>query len=133
MTKYSIKDLSKEQRAKAEENGIKYNTLANRLFDGWEIEAAINEPIKRKGGRTTIPKKNEDVSDSWFAGPSQMVSCPVEGCSHTGLVITKAHCRNEHGMEREEVKKKFGMPTIVVIDRSKLPKEASYFIGNSLQ
>jgi len=129
--KYSIKDLTKEQRATAEENGIKYNTLANRLFDGWEIERAITEKLNRKGGRTDKKVKQEDgkdVSDSWFAGPGQMVKCSVEGCTHSGYVITKTHCRNEHGMEREEVKKKFGMPQVLQMNLNQVRKEYSSFV-----
>lgn len=50
-------------------------------------------------------------SNSWSArGVGIMVRCPVPGCEHTGNIITKAHCRLVHNMERDEVKKKYGMP-----------------------
>lgn len=115
MGKYTIKDLTKEQRLLAEENGIKYNTLANRLFDGWEIEKAITEKTNRKGGhvKNVITEEGVNTSLSWFAGTNKGLKCPVPGCTHVGEVITKAHCRIVHGLEREEVKDRYGMPQII--------------------
>ena len=55
----------------------------------------------------------ETVSSYWFAGAHGQLKCPVPGCNHVAEVITKAHCRIVHGMEREDVKKAYGMPTIV--------------------
>jgi len=46
----------------------------------------------------------------WNAKHGEYVKCPVEGCKHFGIVITKAHCRIEHQMSREEVRKKYGFP-----------------------
>lgn len=57
--------------------------------------------------------KGEKVSPNWTAGPSELLRCPVEGCTHTGEIITKAHCRMAHNMTRDEVKKQYGMPVIV--------------------
>ncbi|MER1998405.1 MAG: hypothetical protein ABS882_01415 [Lysinibacillus sp.] len=54
------------------------------------------------------------VSTTWFStGFDSAVSCPVEGCNHTGQVITIAHLRIQHGMTREEVAEKYGYPEIV--------------------
>jgi len=113
--KYSIKALSKEQRETAEKNGIKRNTLANRLSDGWDIERAITEKTGTnwRAVGNKVNQEGENVSDSWFAGTNAALKCPVEGCKHVGEVITKAHCRIAHNMERNEVSKKYGMPTIV--------------------
>ena len=60
-----------------------------------------------------IIKGNAMISNTWFAGTNKGLCCPVPGCTHTGEVITKAHCRIVHGMERETVRKKYGMPVIV--------------------
>ena len=57
---------------------------------------------------------------SFFALANEMVKCPVEGCNHTGTVITKAHCRMHHSMEREEVKEKFGFPHRIVFQKGVL-------------
>lgn len=64
-------------------------------------------------GKVLSEKKGEMINTSWFAGTSRGVKCPVPGCNHVGEVITKAHCRIVHGMDRKEVAKKFGMPIIV--------------------
>lgn len=54
-------------------------------------------------------------SNTWFSpGMDAVIKCPVEGCRHTSTnVITKAHCRIEHGMTREEVAKKYGYPEVL--------------------
>ncbi|MFW7187315.1 hypothetical protein [Lysinibacillus sp. BNK-21] len=38
------------------------------------------------------------------------IKCPVKDCNHIGNVITEAHCRIAHGMTRQEVKEKYGLP-----------------------
>ena len=48
------------------------------------------------------------------------VICPFPGCQHVGLLITKVHCRNVHGMERDELFKKYGNPKAVEFDPHKL-------------
>lgn len=49
--------------------------------------------------------------NSWSStGLNSVLQCPVPGCGHKGQIITKAHCRMSHGMSREEIKKKYGMP-----------------------
>lgn len=113
--KYSIKALSKEQRETAEKNGIKRSTLANRLKDGWDLDRAVTERTRSVSDvkTSTVNTEGELVSISWFSGTNRGLRCPVEGCEHVGEVITKAHCRIVHGMEREEVNKKYGMPIIV--------------------
>ncbi|MDC6267744.1 hypothetical protein [Lysinibacillus fusiformis] len=50
------------------------------------------------------------MSQFWSAKQGGYIKCPVEGCNHVGIVITNAHCRLEHGMTREEVSKKYGLP-----------------------
>ncbi|MGE6516657.1 hypothetical protein [Lysinibacillus sphaericus] len=47
---------------------------------------------------------------SWHSVGDELVRCPVEGCCHIGIVITKAHCKIEHNMTRDEVSKKYGYP-----------------------
>ncbi|WP_054767305.1 hypothetical protein [Lysinibacillus parviboronicapiens] len=49
-------------------------------------------------------------NDSWSAVAKELLKCPHPNCHHVGQVITKAHCRIHHNMEREEMKKKYGMP-----------------------
>ncbi|WP_369379251.1 hypothetical protein [Lysinibacillus fusiformis] len=55
----------------------------------------------------------------WNAKQGAYIKCPVPNCNHTGIVITKAHCRIVHDMTREEVRKKYGFPENV----SKLTKK----------
>ena len=63
--------------------------------------------------KTTVNDKGERISSSWYAIAGQTIKCPYPGCSHsTSLVITKHHCRLEHGMEREQVGKLYGMPRV---------------------
>ena len=144
MAKVSLKTITAEQRQAAFEKGISLTTIRNRLSRGWSAEDAIGESVKSKGGRNDKSKMvNVDTdgkkemesypSESFFAGPRQMLGCPVEGCNHVGLVITKAHCRIEHGLERNEVVSKYGMPNVLTFDPSKMPREQSYFVGNSLK
>lgn len=52
--------------------------------------------------------------EKWSSAGNEMIMCPHENCIHTGHVITKAHCRMEHGMEREEVQKLYGFPKRVI-------------------
>lgn len=53
------------------------------------------------------------VSDSYSSDHSSYLKCSYPGCSHQCEILTKYHCRSEHGMEREEITKMYGMPTIV--------------------
>ncbi|MEK5429687.1 hypothetical protein MKY88_02380 [Lysinibacillus sp. FSL R7-0073] len=46
----------------------------------------------------------------WNARYGAYIKCPVPNCNHVGSVITKAHCRLVHGMDRAEVRKKYGFP-----------------------
>lgn len=52
--------------------------------------------------------------EKWGSAGTEMVKCPVEGCGHVGSIVTKVHCRLEHGMEREEVKEKYGFPKRII-------------------
>lgn len=65
------------------------------------------------------PKTANEVgkmsNSSWSSRGDELVKCPVDGCHHVGLIITKAHCRLEHGMTRDEVKKKYGFPERVIL------------------
>lgn len=47
---------------------------------------------------------------SWYAIGNQEVECPFPGCNHVANIITKAHCRIVHNMEREEVGRLYGAP-----------------------
>ncbi|MGR6906175.1 hypothetical protein [Lysinibacillus sp. BSL11] len=47
------------------------------------------------------------------------IKCPVKNCNHIGNIITEAHCRMEHGMTREEIRKEYGLPHNVSIRKSK--------------
>lgn len=49
----------------------------------------------------------------WSSKHGGFIKCPVEGCNHIGIIITTAHCRLEHGMTQEEVRKKYGLPKTV--------------------
>ena len=62
---------------------------------------------------TIITAKGQKISNSWSAQSSGQLRCPVPGCTHKGDIITKLHCRNVHGMERDEVKARYGMPIVV--------------------
>lgn len=62
---------------------------------------------------TLVNAKGQRISNSWNSQHGGQLKCPVQGCTHTGDIITKLHCRTAHNMEREEVKKKYGMPIIV--------------------
>lgn len=59
-----------------------------------------------------IDDNGEKFSTTWSAGTGAFVRCPYPNCTHTGLLITKAHCRLEHQMEREEIGKLYGMPRV---------------------
>ncbi|MEK5069783.1 hypothetical protein [Sporosarcina sp. FSL K6-1508] len=52
-------------------------------------------------------------TNGWYAAGSGLLKCPVPDCGHAAPIITKVHCRT-HGMEREEIKEKFGLPKKVV-------------------
>lgn len=52
---------------------------------------------------------------SWSSRGDELVKCPVDGYDHVGIIITKVHCRLEHNMTRDEVKKKYGFPKRVIL------------------
>lgn len=45
---FSIQDISIKERIEAEKLGIRYATLATRMYHGWTKERALTEPVKRK-------------------------------------------------------------------------------------
>lgn len=53
-------------------------------------------------------------SNAWHAAGSGLLRCPVPECGHAAVIITKVHCRLTHGIERDEVEKRYGMPLKVV-------------------
>ena len=55
------------------------------------------------------------ISDSWYSRNNASLQCPAPGCTHKGDIITKLHCRNVHGMERDDVKERYGMPIVVSV------------------
>ncbi len=50
------------------------------------------------------------VEPYWSAKQGGYIKCPVDGCNHTGIIITAAHCRMAHNMTRAEVQKEYGIP-----------------------
>lgn len=112
MTKFTAEEIEV-----AKSNGISLAALHQRIRKGWDKEQAITIPIlnsietARRGTEAAKKYRKSKRSNSWSArGVGIMVRCPVPGCEHTGNIITKAHCRLVHHMERDEVKKKYGMP-----------------------
>ena len=70
----SMRDLSKEQKQTAENNGINMKTLSSRLCKGWPVERAITElPQIRKGGMNYkgIIVTREQVDHAEIAGISR--------------------------------------------------------------
>jgi len=62
-------------------------------------------------------------NQSWSSKGDELVKCPVDGCDHVGIIITKAHCRLEHNMTRDEVKKKYGFPKrVILLKRSQIER-----------
>lgn len=55
------------------------------------------------------------ANSSWSSKGDELVRCPVVGCDHVGIIITKAHCKLEHKMTRDEIKKKYGFPERVIL------------------
>lgn len=109
--------VSKEQAAIAQQNGIHLATVYTRLHYGWNMEQAITTP---PGANRSEYNKNSIRSNSWHSpGIGILLRCPIPGCAHTGNIITKVHCRNEHGMERDEVGEKYGMPFKIDLDMQK--------------
>lgn len=51
---------------------------------------------------------------NWYAPSGELLKCPVPGCNHIGHIITKLHCRLEHGMTRDEVGEMYGKPRRVL-------------------
>lgn len=59
------------------------------------------------------------TGDIWSARSfERVVVCPVPNCNHFGQVITKAHCRMAHGMEREEIASLYGLPQEMRVQKS---------------
>lgn len=106
-------EITAEHKQIAESNGISQSVLYNRVRTrNWSIERAITEkPLdKDEIAQRGVELRKFNRSNGWSSDGGTLIRCPVEGCTHTGDIITKAHCRMVHGMEREEVKKKYGMP-----------------------
>jgi len=62
-------------------------------------------------------------NSSWSSKGDELVRCPVDGCGHVGLIITKVHCKLEHNMTRDEVKKKYGFPKrVILLKRSQIER-----------
>ena len=81
------------------------------LWFNWNSPIYLNHVVG--GGEIMMNDSGNRISNSWSASNSNRLRCPVPGCTHKAEIITKAHCRIEHDMERDEVKKKYGMPIIV--------------------
>lgn|SRR5690554_2871691 len=116
-----------EQIKIAESNGVSLATLHNRIKRGWNIESAINTPLlngnqsAKVGAKAAREYAKRKRSTSWFAnGANSLIRCPYPGCTHTGTVITKAHCKLVHNMDRKEVGKKYGMPYQFIVNGKKL-------------
>lgn len=54
---------------------------------------------------------NNDKTHPFYGKQNNLVRCPVPDCGHIGSFISKIHCRDAHGMEREEVQELYGLPT----------------------
>lgn len=61
----------------------------------------------------TLNSNGQKISSNWHSVGGDFLKCPYPGCSHTGEIITKYHCRNNHGMERDEMGKEYGFPVVV--------------------
>lgn len=61
-------------------------------------------------------------AESWSSVADEFIQCPVPDCGHLGAMITKAHCRMAHNLEREEVEKLHGKP-FRVIKKKGMPVE----------
>ncbi|MGE7545034.1 hypothetical protein [Sporosarcina newyorkensis] len=55
------------------------------------------------------------INTPWHAKGNERIRCPFPDCTHIAEVITKIHCRLEHGMERHEVEKLYGLPKSVFV------------------
>lgn len=110
-----MSQVTLQQRLTAEENGVSYQLLNDRLRKGWSIDQAITEPPKSKeevgkiGAEKAKEMRSSNRSSLW-TGSGGLLMCPVPECGHIGTIITKVHCRIAHEMEREEVQKLYGMP-----------------------
>ena len=100
---YHIGKFTNAQISRAAENGVTQSLLHSRVAAGWDVELAITT--------RTNAKSVSDLVTSWFGNGLNQLLCPVPNCGHVSSVITKAHCRIVHDMEREEVKALYGMPT----------------------
>lgn len=105
--------FTKKQLERAAQNGVTEAALKYRLRNGWDLETAITAPplnTRVPGNEKAKKSRLNKRSDSWFGDGNAILRCPVTGCDHTGSIITKAHCRLVHEMEREDVKTQYGMP-----------------------
>src|SRR5690554_863774 len=116
-----------EQIKIAEGNGVSLAALHNRIKRGWNIESAINTPLlngnqsAKVGAKAAREYAKRKRSTSWFAnGAGTLVKCPYPNCNHAGTVITKAHCRLVHDMDRKQLGKKYGMPYKIILNSDKL-------------
>ena len=122
MTKFTAEEIEI-----AKSNGVSLTTLHNRIKRGWSVEMAINTPLlngnqsAKVGAKAAREYAKRKRSTSWFAnGTNSLIRCPYPGCTHTGTVITKAHCKLAHNMDRKEVGKKYGMPYQFIVNGKKL-------------
>lgn len=64
--------------------------------------------------------ESHDYKMMFYAKENYILECPVQGCNHRASILTKFHFRNEHGIERHEVVKKYGKPKPVNVQRKKV-------------
>lgn len=62
---------------------------------------------------------NKPRNKTWESLGNEYVQCPVEGCNHIGKIITKAHCKTQHGASREELEGAYGLPYRVLPAKGK--------------
>lgn len=62
---------------------------------------------------------NGKQTNPWYAAGSALVKCPVPNCGHAATIITKIHCRMAHGIEREEVGERYGLPSRMTMSKTK--------------
>lgn len=122
MTKFTSEEIEV-----AKSNGVSLTTLHHRIKRGWSVKTAINTPVLNRSESAKIgavaarKQQKSQRSNSWYAkGAGTLVKCPYPNCNHAGTVITKAHCRLVHNMDRKELGKKYGMPYQIILDSDKL-------------
>lgn len=71
-------------------------------------------------------RKSDDImlnakrSNPWHASGNGVIRCPHPDCCHTAEIITNAHCRMYHGMNRKEISELYGYPEQFNFKRSTL-------------